>query len=328
MLQLFLIFILFSCQHYGSNVEIVYKNSNGASYNESGYDVLKGNNEPVKKEKDTVKKPQKEVYTEAKQVPEKKQKVEEEKIVTNDSPVKAENSSLQISSKRESDYHVVQKGETYYSISRLYFLNPATLMKVNNASEGQILKTGTIVKLYEPENNSQKGEPSSLKIASSEKTTLAQAKPLQIERAQEKPLPKKPETQAIKVAESGTSPCGEKFIMPIASKNILYNFGDKLDGGVKSDGTVFKVSSEESVFASNKGEVAYVGDGFSDYGNIVIIKHAGSYFSIYGYLKSISLQKGQVIAKGEKISTTSTKEGKFYFSIRKGKTAINLKNCL
>jgi septal ring factor EnvC (AmiA/AmiB activator) len=40
------------------------------------------------------------------------------------------------------------------------------------------------------------------------------------------------------------------------------------------------------------------------------------------------VKKGQLVIKGDILASTSIKEGKFYFSIRKGKNPINPAKCL
>lgn len=309
----FILFVtLLSCQHYGSNVEIVYKNPNNTSYKESGSNVLL--NQDYKPEKTNIASSNYSAPEPEKNVFEPIAKINNTEVKNESVAALSNNTNLENVSKNEiiaEKYHVVQKGETYYSISRLYFVNPKNLMKINDAKPNEILKVGTIIKLPNDAEDF-KETPSSV-----------------TKKENEVGIKKEVSTNTPVISSNGgKSSCGEKFISPIKSGKILYHFGQKLDGGIKSDGIIFQISSEEPVFASNDGEVVYVGDGFSDYGNILIIKHNGNYFSIYGYLKLVTLKKGQRVIKGEKISSTSLQEKKFYFSIRQGKVAMNPEKCL
>jgi lipoprotein YgeR len=306
------VMLLSSCQHYSSNVEIVYKNPNNASYEESGSNVLLNQNYEQEKVKivssnSSTAEPEKNVFKPIAKINNTEAKTESMVVTEN-------NANLENVSKNETiaeKYHVVQKGETYYSVSRLYFVNPKTLIQINNANPNEILQVGKMIKL-----------PNEVEDF---KETPSSATKKQNEVLIERDIPA---NAPLLASNTGKSACGEKFVAPIKSGKILYQFNQKLDGGIKSDGIIFQISSEEPVFASNDGEVVYVGDGFSDYGNILIVKHHGNYFSIYGYLKLVTLKKGQRVIKGDKISSTSLKEKKFYFSIRQGKVAINPAKCL
>jgi lipoprotein NlpD len=296
-------------------VEIVYKNPNNASYREAGSNILL--NQDYKQEKVSIPKsyssipePEKNVFKPITAI----KNTENREFKNESSNVLSNNTSVENISKNEitpEKYHVVQKGETYYSVSRLYFVNPKTLIQINSANPNEILKVGAMIKLPNEAEDFKETPSSAIKT--------------QNEVVIERDIPAK--TQVL-ASNTGKSACGGRFISPIKSGKILYQFNQKLDGGIKSDGIIFQISSEEPVFASNDGEVVYVGDGFSDYGNILIVKHNGNYFSIYGYLKLVTLKKGQRVIKGDKISSTSLKEKKFYFSIRQGKVAINPEKCL
>ena len=311
--NLLLFLCVTSCQHYSSNVEIVYKNPNNASYREAGSNILLNQEYKQREasyESNSSSEPEKNVFKPINTV-KNKENAEFKNESLHSSNKEATLESIPKNGATSEKYHTVQKGETYYSVSRLYFINPKTLIQINNANPNETLKVGAIIKLPNE--------------AEDFKETPSSATKKQNEVVIERDIPAN--TPSLK-SNTGKSACGEKFVAPIKSGKILYQFNQKLDGGIKSDGIIFQISSEEPVFASNDGEVVYVGDGFSDYGNILIVKHHGNYFSIYGYLKLVTLKKGQRVMKGEKISSTSLKEKKFYFSVRQGKVAINPAKCL
>ncbi len=259
---------LLSCEHYPSNVEIVYKNTNGSGY------------KPSSKTSTSIESPEKETRKTG--------------ITSMRSAEMKPNTSAD---NTKDPYHVVQQGETFYSIARTYNIPPKDLISWNDYKEGQVLLPSTIIKLT-PQSSS--AEPLKIKHSS----------------PQELKVVKNIEKPSIK------GNCEGSFVMPVKTREIIVNFKDTYSGGVKSDGIIFKIKNDEKVLASSNG------DGFSDYGNIVILKHLGNYFSIYGHLEGVIVQKGQFLIKGDKLASASAKEGKFYFAIRKGKVPINPSLCV
>jgi lipoprotein NlpD len=295
-----LLLLLFSCEHYASNVEIVYKNTNGSGYKSSGSILSESSNNEeneLKKVKDAPKHEKLQPIGGASN--------------QNSKPTTINPSTSTFSSQKtlteEDTYHVVQQGETFYSIARLHNINPKDLMEWNDYSETKILKPSSIIKLT---------------------SAPISAKEIQIKEVKSNKINKENQPEVIKTATQTPLNCKSRFIMPILETKTLVNFGDVYGGGVKSDGITFKTKKEEIVRASNNGEVAYVGDGFSDYGNLVIIRHMENYFSIYGHLKNVKVKKGQLLIKGDALASTSLEEGKFYFAIRKGRNPINPKGCI
>ena len=343
----FIIAFLFACQHNPSNVQIVYKNSKGTGYQPSGFKLLDeedytphsaNNKEGLVQVK---KKPHVEL-TPLEAGDETSTALEEKNLTTP--------STQTIPSEELKDkYHVVQKGETYYSVARLYFLDPKNLMQWNGAKEGDRLHPATIIRLYS-EGNIVRATPPAVVSTKTSSNAIAGAKPLQVSSTSTSgvtvpsaknleikkdpnakaipPEAPKPEAKKAVVTSSKSTNCSESFIMPVSGLKIETKFGDTYKSGVKSDGIIFESKVAQNVKAASSGEVAYVGDGFSDYGNIVIIRHNNSYFSIYGHLANTSVKRGQMVKNGEVIASTNPIERKFYFSIRKGKTPIDPISCI
>jgi lipoprotein NlpD len=330
-IYLFWLLFLFSCQHYPSNVEIIYKNSNSSGYKSSGSNIMDYENQSGKQNNSNI---EKSIEKKAIQSNDESQPIkplnnaktlkpleslnaeEVKKAPTELTEIKTDvKQEEKVKPNTDEAYHVVQSGETYYSIARLYHINPNDLMQWNEY-KGETLKPATILRI------SKEGKV----VAIKNELTTTQA--LQIKKQVQPASSLKP-IEVIKAPISvGISECGEKFISPIKSNTIITKFGEIQGGGVKNDGIIFKVKQEEKILSAANGEVVYVGEGFSDYGKITILKHANNYFSIYGYLKDTPLNKGQFLMKGDVISSTSLKDGQFYFSIRKGKIPINPARCI
>ncbi len=56
------------------------------------------------------------------------------------------------------------------------------------------------------------------------------------------------------------------------------------------------------VFAAEAGKVIYSGSGLGDYGNVVIVKHAGYYSTVYAHNRRNRVRRGRFVEKGEVVA--------------------------
>jgi septal ring factor EnvC (AmiA/AmiB activator) len=59
------------------------------------------------------------------------------------------------------------------------------------------------------------------------------------------------------------------------------------------------------VTAIHPGSVDYA-DAFSGFGNLVILDHGGNYYSLYGYLGSVEVTRGQRVDAGTELGRVGT----------------------
>ncbi len=223
------------------------------------------------------------------------------------------------------NYHIVQSGDTIYSISRMHKMSINNLYELNDLSPNSGIKVGQKIRVYK--NNNSDYADAGLKNASSVKegqiltednkqkgTKYSENKAIDDKKnLLEKPLDKIP-----------------NFLWPALGEVVL-KFGPKSQG-MHSDGITIKLPSSVVVKASEDGVVAYVGNEIKGYGNLAIIKHANGWITAYGHLSNIKVKVGQKVKRAEIISEssseTSGKASQLYFSIRKGRDAVNPENYL
>ena len=113
----------------------------------------------------------------------------------------------------------------------------------------------------------------------------------------------------------------QKLIAPIKG-NIITPFGKTWDASIKnwtySKGV--RVGSEygKEVRAAEEGIVSYAG-WIPAYGRVLIIKHEGGFFSVYGHLSRVLLSKGAKTGKGMVVGfvgdTGSVESPSLYFEV-------------
>lgn len=90
------------------------------------------------------------------------------------------------------------------------------------------------------------------------------------------------------------------------------------DAGNK--GLDFAGKAGDPVLAASDGKVVYAGSGLRGFGELVIVKHNGTYLSAYAHNRKILVKEGQQVSRGQKIAemgNTDADSVKLHFEIRK-----------
>lgn len=115
----------------------------------------------------------------------------------------------------------------------------------------------------------------------------------------------------------------KEFPWPVEGKISTY-FGKskhpELDTYVISNGIKLKTAQGADVKPVTKGEVMFTGE-FRSYGQMIIIDHGGSLYTIYGNLGSILVEENQKVRPDTAIAKTAAKDPMLYFEVKyKGKS--------
>ncbi|MDD2915642.1 MAG: peptidoglycan DD-metalloendopeptidase family protein [Gallionella sp.] len=238
---------------------------------------------------------------------------------------------------RENDWrpplHIVQKGDTLYSIAFNYGFDYHELAELNGIQNPGVISIGQEIRLFpgsataiaqpvsKPTDSLIKDQPKVVKYAYSD------AAMAQIE----------------KVQQPGTAPVAKPEIKPelkpdskVASQNITAENGedDTLEWSMPAKGKLIGEFSESAnrkgidiagklgqpVTASAPGKVVYSGSGLRGYGKLIIIKHNKTYLSAYAHNDQILVKEGQTIARGQKIAemgNTDADQVKLHFEVRR-----------
>jgi LysM repeat protein len=233
----------------------------------------------------------------------------------------------------EDSIHVVVKGETVYSISRTYGVNPGELMKYNNIVDASKLQPGKQLRI--PPSTAAGGNarsaavkpPSSVEYRIVKGDTLysiARAHGVSLQTILD--LNSFSQNQVIKVgdkikvpaaavaAQSGTSTAvsrpaqtgqtpeprqtEQKAIdntlrWPVAAKEIAYMKG-------KLYGVVVQGERFESVKSLTQGTVISAGP-YRGFGRVAIVQVNGGYLYVYGGCESLSVKEGDKIGPGTEL---------------------------
>jgi lipoprotein NlpD len=184
--------------------------------------------------------------------------------------------------------HIVQNGETLYSIAWRYGLEVGDLARWNGLGDGSLIRPGQRIVL----------RPTGA-VPTSSPSEQARSRPPRSERPPAVPEVAPP---AWQWPTEGTISAG---------------FGE--DNNART-GVLIDGRRGQDIYAAADGEVVYAGSGLIGYGNLVIIKHNVTYLSAYGHNEALAVEEGQTVKRGQRIASMGEGPGRrprLHFEIRR-----------
>ena len=193
-------------------------------------------------------------------------------------------------------YHIVQTGDTLYSIAWRYGLDFKDVAAWNGIRSPYVIYPKQRIRL----------KPLSSRYLHKAPTTSRQSSRASREKGAGATAPRKSEKSAPATAI--------QWHWPTAGKIVKLNL-PTTEQGLNISGTV-----GQEVKAAAGGEVVYSGGGLLGYGKLIIIKHNDTYLSAYAHNNRILVEEGMKVTSGQKIATMGIgNNGKplLHFEIRK-----------
>lgn len=220
-------------------------------------------------------------------------------------------------------YHTVQPGQTLYRIAKTYEVEEAKLASINHIKDPKQLRANQ--KIYIPGANQLRKVPSTATPSPVSKSpriyASAPVPPQKTTTISRKPVVKTP---VVSKPVQTAKPAKGLFVWPLKGK-VLNRFGKQGQNVYK--GIEIGVPKGTAVVAAASGKVIYSGSAISGYGNLVILEHSDSYFSVYGFNHKTLVKMDDHVGQGEKIALSglppSGQSARLHFEIRKGKSAVN-----
>jgi lipoprotein NlpD len=237
--------------------------------------------------------------------------------------------------------HVVQKGDTMYSIAFNYGYDYHELAEMNGIKDPTLISIGQQIRLHPGKQaedtvvednavevkqieNLLKEQPKLVKYGYSEKALA------EIEKVQ---AASSPIVRTLAMVDSPTAK-PQPVAKPVAEPPAVKVKEVNLDWGMPAQGKVIARFSEaanrkgidiagtlgQPVLASAAGKVVYSGNGLRGYGKLIIIKHNDTYLSAYAHNDQIHVKEGQSVTRGQKIAamgSTDAERVKLHFEVRR-----------
>jgi LysM repeat protein len=205
--------------------------------------------------------------------------------------------------------HVVEQGETAYSIARLYGVSVTALASWNGLDRDLSVRIGQ-----------------QLLIPVAEDGTVQSAVLDPIGKTPEPPSAKKPLPAAVETATIPESPNLAADRTPAgASGKLLRPVKGKVIRGYSSsnEGLNIAAATGTSVKAAESGEVALVSKSTGQ-NTIILIRHPDNLYTVYSNVSDVSVQKGQKVKRGQNIAKVAKGDPSFvHFEIRRGTESVD-----
>jgi len=215
-------------------------------------------------------------------------------------------------------YHTVRPGQTLYRISRVYGVNQQYLARINGITDPNQLRVGE--RLYIPGAAYVHYVPQS-NVSPPPEPRHTRAHP--VKKAVHKP-PHATHVKAVPHKLARAPKASGLFSWPLHGK-VVDEFGKK--NSAVGKGIEIFATTGASVKAAAAGRVIYSGRGIRSYGNLIIVKHDNSFFTVYGFNRKNLVKVGNFVSKGERIALVGAPPdgggSRLYFEIRYGKDAVN-----
>lgn len=200
-------------------------------------------------------------------------------------------------------WHVVQSGDTLFSIAWRYGQDYSALADANKIAPPYLIRPGRKLSLSV---RSALLDPPLAHSVLPEKKHIGKAISGKVYRKSTSSITKK-KSEGSQVL---------KWHWPVSGKVISrFSAEGGVNKGIDIDGDI-----GEPVSVAAAGEVVYAGSGLTGYGNLIIVKHNDSYLSAYAHNKALFVKEGDVVIVGQKIAeigSTGTSEPKLHFEIRR-----------
>lgn len=230
---------------------------------------------------------------------------------------------------REPVRHKVERGETAYTIARLYAVPVSSLAEWNGLGADFSIREGQFLLIPVPQQAPPKRDtapPASASAAtplpgvgSPTPTPPSAAKPLPPVEPAPKPAATAPaETKPVADVGKTTKPASAGRMTPPVQGSIIRAYSKGKNEGINIQGT-----AGGSVKAADTGTVAAItksADGIP----IVVIRHPDNLLTVYANVTDVSVKKGDTVSKGASIAKLrSGGDAYVHFEVRNGFDSVD-----
>ena len=232
--------------------------------------------------------------------------------------------------------HVIESGESLYTIARRYNVTAQAIIQANGFSSPDKIYVGQ--KIVIPGRADLLAKMGPAKVADTLTPAAAPAvvpvKEASIQPDTKVPAAVQPLAAKVQPVEqvAEAKPLDQPKVEPVLSGADKFRWpisGRVITDFANSKGTGINIEAPEGavVRAAENGQVIYAGSGVEGYGNLILIRHPNGYVSAYAHLKDMNVAKGTVVNRGDSIGTAgktgSVAKAQLHFELRKGATPVD-----
>lgn len=229
----------------------------------------------------------------------------------------------QVQSGPEPIRHIVEPGETAYSIARLYGISVKALASWNGLGKTLDVRTGQQLLIPVVADGTPETAPGVEEVAEAPKPGEGSPTPIPPSSVDPLPEPGDTEVAATDVPESPdlveqrtAASDVPKMLRPVSGK-VLRGYSRS------NEGIDFAADKGADVKAADTGEVALVSSAAGN-AKIVLVRHSGNIYTVYSNVSDVTVSKGQKVSRGQSVGKVAGgSPGFVHFEIRKGTESVD-----
>ncbi|MGO2339535.1 MAG: LysM peptidoglycan-binding domain-containing M23 family metallopeptidase [Psychrobacter sp.] len=198
------------------------------------------------------------------------------------------------------NYHRVQRGDTVSQLAERYRISYRQIGALNNLDSKYTIYSGQWLKLWEGTSetvtNNTSTTPQTTTYTPSTTST-----------------PTNNNSQSPVYAVTANATSGYEYP---SSNQVTRNF----DANAGTMGMWFAGNVGDPVLASQSGTVLYSGNGLTEYGNLIMIRHSDDYITAYAHNSELLVKEGDAVQRGQRIanmgSSGNTNQAGLEFQVR------------
>jgi len=240
-------------------------------------------------------------------------------------------------------HHVVEPGETLYSIGFLYGYDYRTIARWNGIRPPYHLKAGQVLRVAPSASATPPAKPASPAPVRKPAPVVGPSRPAPraVAKAQRPAAEPRGSPPAKARNEARSGPPGEprnevrskthnegfvarpSWQWPVKERRVLRTFSanDPARKGIDIAG-----ERGSPVYAAASGKVVYAGSGLVRYGQLIIVKHNEKYLSAYAHNDKLRVKEGDVVKVGQRIAdlgSSGAQRPMLHFEIRRNGKPVN-----
>ncbi|SFQ51890.1 Murein DD-endopeptidase MepM and murein hydrolase activator NlpD, contain LysM domain [Roseivivax halotolerans] len=226
--------------------------------------------------------------------------------------------------------HQVERGETAYTIARLYNVTPRALAEWNGLDQNYTVREGQYLLI--PTSTAASQAQTTTSVAEEPVAEPGQGSPTPTPPSAAQPLPPAPteqteEDEEEEIAAAAPTPdvgqvsepqsSGGAFMMPV-SGSVIREYAPGTNDGID-----IAAPAGTSVKAAASGTVAAITTN-TDGIPILVIKHPDNILTVYTHIDGISVSKGDAVSRGQSIAKVRAGDpARMHFEVRDGFDAVD-----
>lgn len=205
----------------------------------------------------------------------------------------------------DASYYTVKRGDSLHSIARELGYSVKDLVRWNSLADPDRLEVGQRLRVSPSGDDAQ----------------TAAARPRAVESRPLTPSTAVTGSGAMSVTESPDTSADSSALAAVtrwvwpSGGQVITHFGERSSKGLDIAGR-----PGDPVQAAADGRVVYAGNSLRGYGNLVIVKHAGNFLSVYAHNQTLVVREDQTVRRGQKIAemgATDADRVKLHFEVRR-----------